>query len=198
MLIEGEFFYRNGVLACEDVDLSAVAVEYGTPSYVYSEKTITSRFAEYISALDGIPNQICFAVKANSNLGVLGLLARAGAGFDIVSGGELYRVLAAGADAASVVFSGVGKTEEEIRFALERGIHSFNCESEWELEQISQIAVSLRRTATIAIRVNPDVNAITHPYISTGLREHKFGVDMNEAERIYALARKLDGLRPEG
>ena len=198
MLIEGEFFYRGGVLACEDVDLPAIAAQYGTPCYIYSRKAITSRFAEYKNALDGIPSQVCFAVKANSNLAVLSLLARAGAGFDIVSGGELYRVLAAGANPAAVVFSGVGKTEEEIRFALERGIHSFNCESEWEIEQISRIAVGLGRTASIAIRVNPDVNAITHPYISTGLREHKFGIDMNEAERIYAQALRLDGIRPEG
>ena len=198
MLIEGEFFYRGGVLTCEGVDLAAVAAEYGTPSYVYSQKAITSRFAEYQNALSGIPGRVCFAVKANSNLAVLSLLARAGAGFDIVSGGELYRVLAAGADAGSVVFSGVGKTEEEIRFALQTGIHSFNCESEWELEQISKIAVDLGRVATIAVRVNPDVNAVTHPYISTGLREHKFGIDMREAERIYAHAMKLDGIRPEG
>lgn len=197
MLIEGEFSYRAGVLACEDVDLPAIAAEHGTPCYIYSQKAILSRFAEYKNALNGIPSQVCFAVKANSNLGVLSLLVRAGAGFDIVSGGELYRVLAAGADPASVVFSGVGKTEEEIRFALEKGIHSFNCESEWELEQISRIAVSLGRTASVAIRVNPDVNAVTHPYISTGLREHKFGIDMNEAERIYAHALKLDGIRPE-
>ena len=198
MLIEGEFFYHGGVLACEGVDLSAIAAEHGTPSYIYSQSAITSRFAEYRNALSGIPSQVCFAVKANSNLAVLSLLARAGAGFDIVSGGELYRVLAAGADAGSVVFSGVGKTEDEIRFALETGIHSFNCESEWEVEQISRIAVGLGRTATIAIRVNPDVNAVTHPYISTGLREHKFGIDMREAERIYAHAMKLDGIRPEG
>jgi diaminopimelate decarboxylase len=198
MLIEGEFFYRSGVLTCEGVDLPTVAAEYGTPSYVYSQKAILSRFAEYKDALNGIPSRVCFAVKANSNLAVLSLLARAGAGFDIVSGGELYRVLAAGADAGSVVFSGVGKTEEEIRFALEEGIHSFNCESEWELEQISKIAVALGRTATIAIRVNPDVNASTHPYISTGLREHKFGIDMREAERIYVHAMKLKGIRPEG
>ncbi|MBV9034805.1 MAG: diaminopimelate decarboxylase [Acidobacteriaceae bacterium] len=198
MLIEGEFSYRSGVLGCEDVDLPAIAAEHGTPCYIYSQKAILSRFAEYRNALDGIPNQVCFAVKANSNLGVLSLLARAGAGFDIVSGGELYRILAAGADPASVVFSGVGKTEEEIRFALDKGIHSFNCESEWELEQISRIAVGLGRTASVAIRVNPDVNAITHPYISTGLREHKFGIDMNEAERIYAQALKLHGIRPEG
>lgn len=198
MLIEGEFFYRSGVLTCEGVDLATVAAEYATPSYVYSQRAILSRFAEYRNALNGIPSRVCFAVKANSNLAVLGLLARAGAGFDIVSGGELYRVLAAGADAGSVVFSGVGKTEEEIRFALEKGIHSFNCESEWELEQISRVAIGLGHTATIAIRVNPDVNAITHPYISTGLREHKFGIDMHEAERIYAHAMKLDGIRPEG
>ncbi len=198
MLIEGEFYYRGGVLTCEDVDLSAIAAEYGTPSYVYSQKAILARLAEYQNALSGMPSRVCFAVKANSNLAVLSLLARAGAGFDIVSGGELYRVLAAGAPAGSVVFSGVGKTEDEIRFALEAGIHSFNCESEWELEQISRMAVALGRTATVAIRVNPDVNAITHPYISTGLREHKFGIDMREAERIYAQAMKLDGIRPEG
>ncbi len=198
MLIEGEFSYRHGVLACEDADLPTIAAEHGTPCYIYSRGAILSRFAEYKNALTGIPSRVCFAVKANSNVAVLGLLARAGAGFDIVSGGELYRVLSAGADPASVVFSGVGKTEEEIRFALEKGIYSFNCESEWELQQISRIAVSLQRTAAIAIRINPDVNAITHPYISTGLRDHKFGIDMHEAERIYAHARTLAGIRPEG
>jgi diaminopimelate decarboxylase len=198
MLIEGEFHYHNGVLACENVDLSQIAADYGTPCYIYSQKTITSRFAEYKNALNGIPSRVCFAVKANSNLAVLSLLARAGAGFDIVSGGELYRVLAAGADPSSVVFSGVGKTEEEIRFALETGIHSFNCESEYELEQISRLALSLGRTASVALRVNPDVNALTHPYISTGLREHKFGIDMNEAERVYTHAQKWKGIRTEG
>ena len=198
MLIEGEFHYRNGVLTCEEADLSEVAAEHGTPCYIYSQKAITSRFAEYQNALNGIPSRVCFAVKANSNLAVLSLLVRSGAGFDIVSGGELYRVLLAGADAASVIFSGVGKTEEEIRFALEKGIHSFNCESEWELNQISHLALSLGRTASVALRVNPDVNALTHPYISTGLREHKFGIDMNEAERIYLHSQKLGGVRLEG
>ena len=198
MLIEGEFYYRNGVLACEEADLSKVAAEHGTPCYVYSQQAITSRFAEYKNALKDIPSRVCFAVKANSNLAVLSLLARAGAGFDIVSGGELYRVLLAGADAASVVFSGVGKTEEEIQFALEKGIHSFNCESEWELKEISRLALSLGRTASVALRVNPDVNALTHPYISTGLREHKFGIDMSEAERIYVGAQSLGGIRIEG
>ncbi len=180
-----EFAYRNRTLSCEDVPLSAVADAYGTPAYVYSKRAIVSRFRSYETALGDLSHRICYSVKANSNLAVLSTLAREGAGFDIVSGGELYRVLAAGGNPASVVFSGVGKTEGEIRFALETGIHSFNCESELEIELISRCAVSLHRTASIAIRVNPDVDAATHPYISTGLREHKFGVDIAQAEDIY-------------
>lgn len=198
MLGDGEFAYRNGVLACEHVDLATVASTYGTPGYVYSKRAVISRFRAYEDALAGIPHRVCYAVKANSSLAVLSILARAGAGFDIVSGGELYRVLAAGADPASVVFSGVGKTETEIRFALEKGIHSFNCESESELELISKLAVSLGRTASVALRVNPHVDAATHPYISTGLREHKFGIDMNAAEAIYHRAAQLPGIAAEG
>ncbi len=198
MLTEGEFFYREGALACEGVDLTALAEARGTPAYVYSKRVIVSRFRAYEDALSAIPHRVCYAVKANSNLAVLATLAHEGAGFDIVSGGELYRVLAAGASAASVVFSGVGKTESEIRFALEKGIHSFNCESEAELELISRLAVSTGRRASIAIRVNPDVDAITHPYISTGLREHKFGVDINRAEAIYSRAAQLPGIVVEG
>ncbi len=192
------FEYQQGQLFCEQVDLKALAAQHGTPAYIYSKNTILERWNEYKQALAEIPNRICYAVKANSNLAVLATLARARAGFDIVSGGELQRVLAAGGDAASVVFSGVGKTASEIAFALDERIHSFNCESESELELISQIASAKQKKASIAIRVNPDVNAKTHPYISTGLREHKFGVDINVAEAIYQRAAKLPGIIAEG
>lgn len=185
-------------MRCESVHLSCVAEKFGTPAYVYSKNGISSRAQAYEDALAGIPHRICYAVKANSNLAVLALLARKGLGFDIVSGGELFRVLRAGADARTVVFSGVGKTRDEIRYALDCSIHSFNCESETEIEWISQIAVQAGKTASIAIRVNPDVNATTHPYISTGLRDHKFGIDIHAAEEIYARASKLPGLRVEG
>ncbi|MGI8958457.1 MAG: diaminopimelate decarboxylase [Bryobacteraceae bacterium] len=198
MLTQGEFAYVGGILACEDIELPAIAEAHGTPAYVYSKRAIISRFREYENALAGLPHRICFSVKANSNLAVLSTLARAGTGFDIVSGGELHRVLAAGGKADSMVFSGVGKTQPEIRFALEAGIHSFNCESEAEIELISEIAISLHRTASIAIRVNPDVDAATHPYISTGLREHKFGVDIAAAEAIYDRAFRLPGIACEG
>ncbi len=192
------FRYLNGSLHCEQVDLKALAAQHGTPAYIYSKQTILNHWNEYQQALTGIPSKICFAVKANSNLAVLATLARAGAGFDIVSGGELYRVLKAGGDPESVVFSGVGKTSAEIAFALEQDIHSFNCESEAEIALISQIATEKKRAASIALRVNPDVNAKTHPYISTGLREHKFGVDIAAAEEIYQRAAKLPGIAAEG
>lgn len=198
MLRTGEFFYSGGSLTSEEVRLAAIAEAYGTPAYVYSKRAILSRFHEYENGLIDIPHRICFSVKANSNLAVLHALVEEGAAFDIVSGGELYRVLAAGGEASSIVFSGVGKTEAEIRFALEKGIHSFNCESEIEIERISGIAASLGRTASIAIRVNPDVDATTHAYISTGLREHKFGVDIGAAERIYERASRLPGVRCDG
>lgn len=190
--------YREGSLFCEEYDLSRAASSHGTPAYVYSKRAILENFHAYRDALAAVPHQICFAVKANSNIAILNLLAQAGAGFDIVSGGELYRVLAAGGDPATIVFSGVGKTSAEIRFALEKGIHSFNCESEAELRQISRAATVLNRTASVAIRVNPDVNAVTHPYISTGLREHKFGIDINLAEELYERAALLPGILPEG
>jgi diaminopimelate decarboxylase len=198
MLGDAEYAFRNGVLTCEDVDLAELAACHGTPAYVYSKQAIVNRFRAYDQALAGFPHRVCYAVKANSSLAVLSTLAREGAGFDIVSAGELYRVLAAGGNPAMVVFSGVGKTETEIRFALEKGIHSFNCESESELELISCVAVSLGRTASVAIRVNPDVDAVTHPYISTGLREHKFGIDINVAEGIYSRAAQLPGVAVEG
>src|SRR4051794_32057685 len=198
MLIDGEFSYSNGVLACEDVSLGQIADEHGTPSYVYSKRAIVSRFRRYREALEGLKHRVCFAVKANSNLAVLATLAQEGAGFDIVSGGELHRVLAAGANASSVVFSGVGKTEGEIRYAVGSGIHSFNCESEAEVSVISRVASSFGKMASVALRVNPDVDAITHPYISTGLREHKFGVAMEEAPSIYKRIAALPGIVPEG
>jgi len=190
--------YREGTLFCEEADLNRLASLHGTPAYIYSRRAIVDNFQAYSRSLAGIPHRLCYSVKANSNLAVLDLLADEGAGFDIVSGGELYRVLAAGAPPESIVFSGVGKTPAEIRFALERGIHSFNCESDTEVGQISRAAVSLDRIASVAIRVNPDVNPITHPYISTGLREQKFGIDIRAVEEIYRRAAMLPGILPEG
>jgi diaminopimelate decarboxylase len=192
------FVYRDGALFCEDVSLADLARDYGTPAYVYSQNAVTSRLGAYHEALAGIPHRICYAVKANSNLALLQVLAEQGAGFDIVSGGELFRVLAAGADASSVVFSGVGKTPEEIRFALEQGIHSFNCESEPELETLGLAAAELGKTASIALRVNPDVDAATHPYISTGLKEHKFGIDISDVDRVYERVRAYPNLVADG
>jgi diaminopimelate decarboxylase len=157
-----------------------------------------SRYRAYDEAFDGLPQTVCYAVKANSNLGLLRLLAGAGAGFDIVSGGELFRVLEAGGDPHKVVFSGVGKTDTEVEYALERGIFSFNCESEPELEMIDAVAGRRGVKARIAIRVNPDVDASTHPYISTGLRQHKFGIDISEVEDVYLRAVALPNLALEG
>lgn len=188
------FHYREDRLYCEDVDLRAIAEEAGTPCYVYSAGAIVERYRAYDEAFGELPHTVCYAVKANSNLGILRLLAEAGAGFDIVSGGELYRVLEAGGDPAKIVFSGVGKTAEEVDYALARGIFGFNCESEPELEMIDAVAGRRGAKARIAIRVNPDVDASTHPYISTGLRQHKFGIDISEVEEVYARARSLGNL----
>jgi diaminopimelate decarboxylase len=196
--MQGAFEYRGGVLFCEGVDLTEVAGQAGTPCYVYSAGALRRAYGVFEEGLAGAPHLVCFAVKANGNLAVLRLLAEAGAGFDIVSGGELFRVLKAGADPAKVVFSGVGKTREEIEAALEAGIHSFNCESEAELLLLSSLAQRMGRTARAAIRVNPDVDAATHPYISTGLKRHKFGIDIAEAEELYARAAALPGLALEG
>jgi diaminopimelate decarboxylase len=190
--------YRNNLLFMEDVALDEIAEQAGTPCYVYSSRTILRRYRSYDRAFGEAPHKVCYAVKANSNLSVLSLLANAGAGFDIVSGGELYRVLKAGGDPASIVFSGVGKTREEIEYALESGIHTFNCESEPELALIDGLAARLNRKARIAIRVNPDVDASTHPYISTGLKEHKFGIDIGEVEAVYQRARRWPHLLLEG
>ena len=192
------FRYENQTLYCEGVDLETIARVAGTPCYVYSSQSIVEAYRDYDAALGDLPHMVCYAVKANSTLAVLSLLARAGSGFDIVSGGELFRVLKAGGDPSLVVFSGVGKTAAEIEFALRNGINNFNCESEGELAEIDAIAGRLGVTARFSLRVNPDVDAVTHPYISTGLRDHKFGVAIGDAPAIYGRARHLKNLRAAG
>lgn len=189
------FAVRAGELHAEGVALSAVAQEFGTPAYVYSRAHIEGQYRAYTDALAGLPHLVCFAVKANSNLGVLNVLARLGAGFDIVSRGELERVLAAGGDPHRVVFSGVGKTRDDMRRALDVGVHCFNVESTDELERLQQVAAERGVVAPISLRVNPDVDAGTHPYISTGLKENKFGIDIADAEAVYARAAELPNLR---
>jgi diaminopimelate decarboxylase len=192
------FHYSNQDLYCEDVPLADIAHRAGTPAYVYSSAAILANYRAYDEALGDVPHNICYAVKANSSLGILALLAQAGAGFDIVSGGELYRVIQAGGDPAKVVFSGVGKTADEVDYALQQGIHTFNCESEPELALIDALAARRGVQAGFALRVNPDVDASTHPYISTGLREHKFGIDIADAEAVYERARAFGNLVAEG
>ncbi|HEK0907461.1 TPA: diaminopimelate decarboxylase [Pseudomonas putida] len=188
------FNYRDGELFAEGVALSAIAERFGTPTYVYSRAHIEGQYRSYTDALQGVEHLVCFAVKANSNLGVLNLLARLGAGFDIVSGGELERVLAAGGRADRVVFSGVGKTREDMRRALEVGVHCFNVESTDELERLQMVAAEMGKVAPVSLRVNPDVDAGTHPYISTGLKENKFGIAIADAEAIYVRAAQLPNL----
>ncbi|MFC7368956.1 diaminopimelate decarboxylase [Vreelandella zhaodongensis] len=192
------FNYRDGVLFAEDVPLTQVAEELGTPCYVYSKATLERHFRAYTEALGGHPHLICYAVKANSNLAVLGLLARLGAGFDIVSIGELERVLKAGGDPSKVVFSGVAKQPHEMARALEAGIKCFNVESRPELERLNAVAGELGKVAPVSLRVNPDVDAGTHPYISTGLKDNKFGIPVDEALDVYALAASLPHLRVKG
>ena len=194
----GAFDYRQNALYCEEVPLADVARRAGTPCYVYSKAFILGRLREYDEAFGAQPHRICYAVKANSNLSILKLVADAGYGFDIVSGGELFRVIRAGGDPAKVLFSGVGKTADEINYALDNRIHGFNCESEAELTLIDSLACRKGVKASVAIRVNPDVDASTHPYISTGLSEHKFGIDIAAAEEVYGRARALNSLRLEG
>lgn len=185
------FNYRDGVLYAEDVPLADIAERFGTPTYVYSAATITRHYRVFEEALAGIDHRICYAVKANGNIGVLGLLADMGSGFDIVSVGELERVITAGGDPASVVFSGVGKRADEIARALEVGIACFNIESAAELERVNQVAGEMGLRAPISLRVNPDVDAGTHPYIATGLKDNKFGVAIDAAEAIYHRAADL-------
>ena len=192
------FNYRDGELCAEGVGLSALAERFGTPTYVYSRAHIEAQYRSYTDALQGTSHLVCFAVKANSNLGVLNVLARLGAGFDIVSGGELERVLAAGGRADRVVFSGVGKTRADMRRALEVGVHCFNIESSEELERLQQVAAEMGVRAPVSLRVNPDVDAGTHPYISTGLKENKFGIAIADAEEGYVRAAQLPNLEIVG
>lgn len=192
------FSYAGSSLNCESVALSQVADQFGTPSYVYSKAAMTEAMSAYLNALGDHPGMICYAVKANSNLAVLQLLAELGAGFDIVSAGELARVLAAGGRADKVVFSGVAKKREEMVAALEAGIHCFNVESVAELELLAEVAQELGKEAPVSLRVNPDVDAKTHPYISTGLAENKFGISMEHAYQAYTFAHATEGLRVIG
>lgn len=192
------FSERHGELHVEDTPLRVVAERFGTPCYVYSRAAFTAQYLSYADALGSHPGMICYAIKANSNLAVLNVLARLGAGFDIVSGGELERVLRAGGKPERIVFSGVGKSPEEIARALDVGIFCFNVESEAELELLSQVAMEQGKVANISLRVNPDVDASTHPYISTGLKENKFGIAIERAPAAYARAQQLPGLAIKG
>ncbi len=193
-------FHRaaNGELACEGLGLSEIAKAFGTPTFVYAERNITQAFGAFAKATAGKNSLICYALKANSSLAIIRLLAAQGAGFDIVSLGELQRVLAAGGQASKIVFSGVGKTSQELTAALNAGVKCINVESEAELEMISQAALKCGRTAHISIRVNPDIDAKTHPYISTGLKENKFGVPMARALAAYQRAHALPGIEIHG
>lgn len=185
-----EFKYKENALHCEDVPLKAIAALAGTPVYVYSSAAIRDNFRAYRRSLAGIPHEIHYSVKANSSLAVLSLLAAEGAGFDIVSGGELYRVLLAGGDAAKIVYSGVGKTRGEIEYALRERIGVFHGESVQELDLLRNAAREMGASPTVGLRINPDIDAKTHPYIATGLSEHKFGIALDEAEAIYCNARR--------
>ena len=192
------FQYKNEQLYVEDLPVKQLAEEFGTPLYIYSRATLERHWHAFDSALGKHPHLICYAVKANSNIGILNVMAKLGSGFDIVSQGELERVLAAGGDASKVVFSGVAKSRAEIMRALEVGIRCFNVESVAELHHINQIAGEMEKIAPISLRVNPDVDAHTHPYISTGLKENKFGVSVDEAREVYKLAATLPHVKITG
>jgi diaminopimelate decarboxylase len=192
------FHYRDGHLFCEEFDVAVAAERFGTPLYLYSAGTVLDHYGRLDEALAGLDHLICYAVKANSNRAVLRLLRDAGAGFDIVSGGELFRALKAGADPAKCTFAGVGKSREEIEYALEQGVYSFNIESEAELDYINQIASANNQRAPIALRVNPDVEAQTHQYISTGKSENKFGIALERAAQVYERASKMPSLTIRG
>ena len=192
------FEQRGGVLFAEDVSLEDLAREVGTPAYVYSSATLRRHFRVFDGAFDDVDHLTCFAVKALSNIAVLNLLANEGAGFDIVSSGELARVIAAGGDPKKVVFSGVGKTREEMEDALSAGILCFNVESLAELHQLNEVAQRLGIQAPVSLRINPDVDPKTHPYIATGLRSNKFGIQWDEAEAVYRMARDLEWIRVKG
>jgi len=192
------FSYSGNDLYCEEAPLADLAAQVGTPAYVYSSRSILANYRAYDEGFGDLPHTVCYSVKANSSLGVLALVARAGAGFDIVSGGELFRVLRAGGDPSRVIFSGVGKTASEVEYALASGIHSFNCESEAELALIDSLAARAGVRAAFSIRVNPHVDAATHPYISTGLSQHKFGIEIGEAAAVYERSRRFRHLAAVG
>ena len=193
------FAYKNGSLYCEDVRLADIAAAVGTPTFVYSKKTITEDLAEFREALSPLDAHVAYAVKACSNKAILNLMVQQGVGFDIVSGGELWRVINAGGDATLCTYAGVGKTEAEIRYALEQNIYCFNCESENELRAINRIAGEMGVKAPVAVRVNPHVDAHTHKYITTGTNENKFGVDITRIEELYAtIAAEMPHLRIRG
>jgi diaminopimelate decarboxylase len=192
------FQHINGELFAENVAVSDLAEQFGTPLYVYSRKAFSDHYMAYANAFAGQDALVCYATKANSNIAVLNVLAKLGAGFDIVSVGELERVLKAGGDPSKVVFSGVAKTADEMRRALAVGVHCFNVESAAELERLNDVAIEMGVKAPISLRVNPDVDAQTHPYISTGLKENKFGVDIDVAKEVYARAKQLPGLEIKG
>ena len=193
-----DFRYVNGKLFCEEVSVETLAKKFGTPLYVYSQRTLTNHFQKLDQAMAGVDHLVCFAVKSNSNLSVLRTLAELGSGFDIVSSGELQRVIAAGGDPRKCIFAGVGKSEEEIEFALAKGVYSFNAESEPELERIDHIARRLGKVAPVAVRVNPNVQAGTHKKITTGTYENKFGIAFEKIEAVYARAARLKNLRLRG
>ena len=192
------FRYVGNRLYCEGVAVEGLARKFGTPLYVYSQRTLTEHFRGLDRALAGVEHLVCFAVKSNSNVAVLRTLAQLGSGFDIVSGGELHRVIAAGGNPRQCAFAGVGKTEEEIAFALRQGVYTFNAESEPELERINRVAARLNKRAPVAVRVNPDVEAHTHKKITTGTYENKFGIALERIEGVYARASKLKNLRLRG
>ena len=192
------FVSKQGQLFAEDVALGDIAEEYGTPSYVYSRAPLERHYHAYDRSFGDYPHLICYAIKANSNLAVLSILAKLGSGFDNVSIGELKRVIAAGGDPSKVVFSGVGKQADEMAEALKAGVHCFNVESESELYQLNDVAIALNMQAPVSLRVNPDVDAKTHPYISTGLKDNKFGVSIDSAYEIYKKAARMDGIRVTG
>ncbi len=192
------FTYKNGELYAESVPVKDIAEAVGTPCYIYSHATLVRHFNVFDGAFSKIPHLICYSVKANSNLAILRLMAKLGSGMDVVSGGELFCALAAGADPDKIVFSGVGKTREEIEYALKTGILMFNVESEQELELIHTCAKELRKTASIALRVNPDIDPKTHPYVSTGLKRDKFGINIDKAEMLYQEATKMSCLNVIG
>jgi diaminopimelate decarboxylase len=189
-----DFIYKDGQLFAEDVSLLEIAKQYNTPCYVYSNNTIQSRYLEFDSAFTSGQHLLCYAVKANSNISILNTLARLGSGFDIVSIGELFRVLEAGGDPMKVVFSGVGKREDEMKFALEQNIKCFNVESESELLKLNKVAENMGMAAPVSLRVNPDVDAKTHPYIATGLKENKFGIAFESAKVIYQQAANMSNI----